>query len=112
MYRALTKDELISILNSAYAFEILGGILYFSIESIIMKVGNLYYIMNIDNLSQAIWHNVWHVVGLDILDKISEDRTRNSIVRDTVMYSVIDCILTLKDPLRDHIETYAYTKRD
>jgi len=67
--------------------------------------------MNIDNLSQAIWHNVWHVVGLDILDKIS-DRTRNSIVRDTVMYSVIDCILTLKDPLRDHIEAYAYTKRD
>ena len=67
--------------------------------------------MNIDNLSQAIWHNVLHVVVLDILDKIS-DRTRNSIVRDTVMYSVIDCILTLKDPLRDHIETYAYTKRD
>ena len=68
--------------------------------------------MNYDNLSQAIWHNVLHVVVLDILDKLSEDRTRNSIVRDTVMYSVIDCIITLKDPLRDHIETYAYTKRD
>jgi hypothetical protein len=68
--------------------------------------------MNIDNLSQAIWHNVLHVVVLDILDKLSEDRTRNSIVRDTVMYSVIDCILTLKDPLRDHIEAYEFTKRD
>ncbi len=67
--------------------------------------------MNIDNLSLAISHNVWRVVGFDILDKIS-DRTHNSIVRDTVMYSVIDCIITLKDPLRDHIETYAYTKRD
>ncbi len=42
MYRALTKDELISILNSAYAFEILGEILYFSIESINYESGDFY----------------------------------------------------------------------
>ena len=34
MYRVLTKDELISILTSAYAFETLGNILYFNSQSV------------------------------------------------------------------------------
>jgi hypothetical protein len=34
MYKFLTSNELLSILNSAYAFEVEGSILYFSTDSV------------------------------------------------------------------------------
>ena len=34
MYKFLTKDELLSILQSAYAFELDGNIYYFSVDSV------------------------------------------------------------------------------
>ena len=53
MYKFLTSNELLSILNSAYAFEIEGSILYFSAESVDYNITQFVLFNPVQNIART-----------------------------------------------------------